>query len=179
MFDLDIAILLSCRQIYHETIYTIYATNTFSFGSPRSLRAFISTIGHGPATNNLAIRKIHLDIRIDLREDEYDWNKTLSLMVKKLPGLNNVSISIDQYPYWYGIADLRSFTDPAQGSNFFLRGILKLRELPLSGLILIVTDSGYSDDGSIEAAEHLATQWTHAQRVQWALFVKGAVLGST
>lgn len=162
---LSIALLLSCRQIYHEAKYTFYATNTFSFGSPRALRAFMSTVGHKPATNILIIRKIHLDIRIGLRQDEYTWNKALSLMVKKLPALNIVSVTIDQLPYWYS-GGSRVFRDPAKGSNFFLRGILKLRELPLSGLGLIITESGYPDDGTIEAAEDLATRWTHAQRVQ-------------
>lgn len=179
---LDIALLLSCRQIYHEAKYTFYATNTFSFESARALRAFMCRVERGPAANNLAIRKLHLEIQTGLIQDEYTWNKALSLMVRKLPGVNKVSVTIDRYPYWYDSGGQRMFTDPATGSNFFLRGILQLRKLPLSGLGLIVTDSGGVDDGTIEAsmaAEELATQWTHAQRVEWARFVKGAVLRST
>lgn len=179
-FGLDTALLFTCRQIYHEAKYTFSSTNTFSFRCLSALRAFMDSAAHGAAASNLAIRKIHLSIDINSRLDEYDWNRALPLMVQKLPGVNNVCVSTYQKlnrcrhtDALYGIE--RPFTDPATGKNLFLRGILALRKLRLSRLVVIVPESGV--EGWIPV-EEIATRWTHAQRVEWARYVKAAVLGS-
>ncbi|CAD6591721.1 MAG: hypothetical protein ASARMPREDX12_005390 [Alectoria sarmentosa] len=187
---LDISLLSSCRQIYHEAKYTLYATNTFSFRLPETLRSFMWSVGRGSAANNLAIRNVHLSIGIAVRQDEYTWNKALSLLVKKLPCLTNVCVIVDQDFRWpspqVGTSGVqRVFTDPATGNNFFLRGILELRKLPLSGLVCIVAKIGYpyptTKYGRIIAeviAEDATSQWTQFQKVEWARFVKAAVLKS-
>lgn len=185
---LDISLLSSCRQIYHEAKYTLYATNTFSFRSPETLRSFMWNVGRGPAANNIAIRNVHLSIGIAVRQDEYTWNKALSLLVKKLPCLTNVCVTVDQNFRWgrpqFGTSGVqRIFTDPATGNNFFLRGILELRKLPLSGLVCIVAKIGYpyparesAREKAWRIAEDAKSQWTQAQKVEWARFVKAAVL---
>lgn len=186
ILSVDTSLLSSCRQIYHEAKYTLYATNTFSFRSPESLRSFMCSVGRGPAANNLAIRNVHLSISIAFREDEYTWNKALLLLVKKLPCLTNVCVTVDQKfnlrRSQVGIAGVqRVFTDPATGNNFFLRGILELRKLPLSGLVLIVAEIGYPDppgEWTWMITEDATSRWTQAQKVEWARFVKAAVLKS-
>lgn len=86
ILSVDIGLLLSCRQIYHEAKYTLYSTTNFSFQSPKALSVFMCRVGHGPAANDIVICNFHLKLASDLERDEYTWNKALSLMVKRLPG---------------------------------------------------------------------------------------------
>lgn len=186
----DTALFLTCRQIYHEAKYMLYATNMYSFRSPITLRSFMRGVERGASARNPTVRKIHLSIGIHSRADEYSWNQTLRLMVQRFPGLDNVCVSTYQQfsRYRYSNAPFvceRPFTDPATGKNLFLRGVLELRKLPLTRLVVIFLERGMSVEQTPTRwgtwrvpADEIPTRWTKAQRVEWASFVKATILGS-
>lgn len=113
--------LASC----HENLTEKKAEQKFQPATGRLQSLFSEAFKHGPVSNNLAIRNIHprIGIVIDLRGHEYAGNKALSLMVRTLPGVNNIYITIDQqYRRFYGVQ--RVFTDPITGKNLFTREFL-------------------------------------------------------
>lgn len=131
--------------------------------------------GRSPEAKNLAVRKIHLSVDIVLRHEEYAWNEALSLMVQKLPEVNNVCVTTNQRPRTPP-GFQRTITNPAVGRNFFLRGVLELRKLPLLEFDLVVSGCNYSETW---VPRKTPTRWTQAQRVERAHFVKSVVLGRT
>ena len=120
---LETALLFTCRQICQEAEHTLYATNTFAFREPDAFHAFMRGVGLSPGANNLAIRKIHLSVDIVLRHEEYAWNKALSLMVQKLPEVNNVCVTTNQRP-WTLPGFQRTITNPAAGRNLSFEAYL-------------------------------------------------------
>lgn len=132
-------------------------------------------VGRSPGAKNGAIRKIHLSVNVVLRHEGHAWNKALSLMVQQLPEVNNVCVTAKQRPRTPP-GFQRTITNPAAGRNLFLRGILELRKLPLLEFDLIVSECDYPKTWVLRKTP---TRWTHAQRIEWAHFVKSVVLGRT
>ena len=168
----DLALLSTCRQTYDEAKYTLYATNTFAFRWREVLLAFIRKFGKGTAANNLPIRNLNLFINVDDRRDEECWNEAFKLIVQKLPGLKNVCVRVDE-GCCQGFEP--EFGDPLNAEKTFLNGILKLRDLQLSSLVLDVVEG---EEDPYELDYVMPERLSPAQKVGWANYVKAAIMGS-
>ena len=181
---LDLGLFSTCRQTYDEAKHTLYATNTFAFRWGEILLAFMRKFGKGTA--HLSIRNISLFVNVDGRRDEGCWNDAFTLMVQKLPGLKNVCVRVDE-GYCQGFEP--GFRDPLNAEKIFLNGILKLRKLKLSSLVLDVVEGvdavegvdvveGEDEDDPYEIDYVMPERLSPAQKVDWANYVKAAVMGS-
>ena len=161
---LDLALLSTCRQTYAEAKYTLYVTNAFAFRCWDVLLEFIRKYGKGTAANNLPIRNIGLFINVEDRRDEECWNKVFKWVTKKLPGLKNVCVTVDERFCRRGSLN---------AEKIFLNGMLKLRNLQLSSFVLDVI--------KCEKNEHhidwYPDRMSPTQRVDWANYVTSAIMG--
>lgn len=177
----QLALLRSCRQIYHEAKYILWTTNTFSFSDPDCLWSFMHNIKQTPAANTTRIRKLHLHVAVRFKPEEYAWNTALRAACKKLTGLTRVYVSVDQQ---YVIGDLRTrryrwrrhlpkfqpFSDPntgRKGKNTFLKGLYDLKELPIETVNIVVYSTVMPDANE--------GGWTHAQKQVWARYVRDVI----
>ena len=168
----DLALLSTCRQTYDEAKCTFYATNTFAFRWHEVLLAFMRKFGKGTAPINLSIRNINLFINVNDRRDEECWNEAFKLIAQKLPGLKNVCVRVDE-GCCQGFEP--EFKDPLNAEKIFLGGILKLRDLELSNLVLDVVEG---DEELDEMDNVMPERLSPAQKVDWASYVKAAIMGS-
>ena len=174
--SLDLALLSTCRQTYHEAKYTLYATNTFAFRWQDVLLAFIRKFGKGTAANNPSIRNINLFVEATDRKDEESWNEAFELVAQKLPGLKNVCVTVGE-GCCQGFEP--AFWDPLQAKPILLEGILKRRDLQLSSLVVVVagSDENLDEDPDFMIGV-MPERLSQAQKVDWANFVKSAIMGS-
>ena len=170
---MDLALLSTCRQTYDEAKYILYATNTFAFRWAEILLAFILKLGQSTApNNNLSIRNISLFINVNDRRDEECWNEAFRLIALKLPGLKNVSVRVDE-GCCQGFEP--EFKDPLNAEKIFLNGILELRRLQLSSLVLNVVEG----EEDLDEMDHVMPErLSPAQKVDWANYVKAAIMES-
>lgn len=173
---MDLTLLSTCRQTYHEAKYTLYATNTFAFRWSDILLAFIRNFGRGTAANNPSIRNINLFVQANYRKDEESWNEAFKLVAQKLPGLKNVCVTVSK-GCCQGFEP--AFRGPLKAKPIFLEGILKLRDLQLSNLALVVAGSDEDlDEDPDFMIDVMPVRLSQAQKVDWATFVKSAIMGS-
>lgn len=59
---MNINLLHTCRQIYNEARLIPYSTNTFSFNTPRNLRALIHLLNQRKVNVNQVIRSLRIDL---------------------------------------------------------------------------------------------------------------------
>ena len=174
--SLDLALLSTCRQTYHDATYTLYGTNKFAFRWQDVLLAFIRKFGRGTAANNLSIRNIDLFVEATDRKDEESWNDAFKLVAQKLPGLKNVCVTVSE-GCCQGFEP--AFRDPLQDKPILLEGILKFRDLQLSSLVVVVAGS---DEDLDEQPDYMIgampERLSQAQKDDWASFVKSAIMGS-
>lgn len=85
-----LAILHSCRQIYHEVKDVIYFSNTFSFRKPSALPVFMGSLLKSLANPRFAVRSLHLDIQICECSDCSEWNKAIRNIPTRLPNLKRL-----------------------------------------------------------------------------------------
>ena len=170
--SMDLALLSTCRQTYDEATYILYGTNTFGFRWAEILLAFIHKFGQGTTSNNLSIRNINLFVNVNDRRDERRWNQAFELIAQKLPGLTNVSIRVDE-GCCQGFEP--EYRDPLNAEKIFLSGILELRSLQLSSLVLDVVEG---EEEQYEMDHVMPERLSPAQKVDWANYVKAAIMGS-
>ena len=164
------AILGVCRQLYHEARYILYATNTFSFNSPNVLRSFLYDMQHSSANKLCAVRRLHLDMGVLFKHDEYAWNAALRAIPRKVNGLQRLHIGINQQ-FWVGRQGFSAYVDPNERRNNFLGGLHELKVLPIKRLTVVVGSSPYG-----HSKEPFG--WTQAQKQEWARYVRDTILGS-
>jgi len=87
-------VLRTCRQIYLEASRVLWATNTFSFTRPETLKAFMND---RKTAQKQLLKNLHLDMTWSMKEHKRAWEKVLTLtLVRSLKGLRAVHLRIEQ-----------------------------------------------------------------------------------
>jgi hypothetical protein len=89
-----VQVLRTCRQIYPEASRVLWATNTFSFTRPETLKAFMSD---RKTAQKQLLKNLHLNMTWNMKEHKRAWEKVLTLtLVRSLKGLRAVHLRIEQ-----------------------------------------------------------------------------------
>ena len=96
---MNISLLRACRQIYSEARFTPYSSNTFSFDTPRNLRAFIHYLVRRGVDVNKAFRSLHVDL-IDVKCTLHGWTQAFNAVTQHMTLLDTIYINMDQPPLW-------------------------------------------------------------------------------
>ena len=87
--NVSYALLLSCRQVYHEARHILYARNTLSVCTFGVLKEIVSRL---PQSQVAKIRALHIDIdHFRLRE----WDEILEIIVNKFQGLRHIHLDLN------------------------------------------------------------------------------------
>lgn len=169
---LPVASLGTCRQMYHDARNVFYSANEFDFYDPKLLGLFmrrLNNISHC----SLAMRNVHLYVRVSNKNQEREWDNTFRALAEDLKNLRHISIDVDDC-IWNGrYASYTRRYSPAHGKEPFLRGLLELKRLPLKTVELVVTERIL--EGGVRGNKYI---WTTAQKREWALNMKSAIFGS-
>ena len=111
--ELPVAFHRTCRQAYHEARNAFYTTNIFRLHDPRVGRLFLQRI----SDYSLTLRSVHLNICINTRGDEHQWDHTLHQLAEDFKTVQNLYIDLEEHP-----RNMR---------RTFLKGLLELKKLPL------------------------------------------------
>ena len=189
---IPIHLLLTCRQLYHELNHILYSANTFCFQDPELLIRFISHLDSLPSgSKTLAVRHLHLHIRISTRTHEEDWNRALSAAASHLPNLNSIDISIKQGLWNRPLRDLEKRLNPSiSKEDTFLVGLSGLKKLQS---LMEVTISVYQvvdhyagtfvDTKVVEQESNPADPekgkflWSREQQREWAWDLVAGIFG--
>lgn len=96
---MNINLLHTCRQIYNEARLIPYSTNTFSFNTPRNLRAFIRLLNQRKANVNQVIRSLRIDLAY-MNHDLHGWTQAFKAITRHMTLLERVFVSVDQQSDW-------------------------------------------------------------------------------
>ena len=181
---MNINLLHTCRQIYNEARFIPYSTNTFSFDTPRNLRAFIHLLTQKGANLNQAIRILHINVattygNTDLRA----WTQALKAVVQHMTLLEKVYVNLDQWPTWPTISvDRERYIDAMQP---VLNCLAILGKTSTPSIEIIVSDQHLSNKFGGSAALDPGTQamwaeirWTLEEKRKWVEKVKLAIRAS-
>ena len=92
----SLTILSVCRQLYEESNFILWSTNTFSFDHPRSLLQFLATLNPAQKRN---LKNLHLTVDSDYRLS-WEWDHVLnSKRVSMLRGLETLQLCVIHTPY--------------------------------------------------------------------------------
>lgn len=177
--NFNLAILRTCRQIYHEVKDVLYFSNTFSFRDAYALPKFIGSLLKSSTNPCSAIRSLHLEIRIRREEDIDEWNKVIQNIPIRLPNVQRLYINLDLHfddPEVFSVS-----YDASVPLKSCLLGLYKLRVLPLKEVVVIVADKDWAGTfrgqawfGSLEDE----FRWTMGQKQAYATEVREALLRS-
>ena len=135
----SLAILRTCRQIYHEVKDVLYFSNTFSFRDPSALPMFVGSLLKSSTNPCFVIRSLRLDIQIRVEQDLDEWNKVIRNIPIRLPNVQRLYINLD-----LDIADPEHFSVSYDASvplkSCLLGELYQLRVLPLKEVVVIVAD---------------------------------------
>ena len=98
--SVKINLLQTCRQIYNEARFIPYSTNTFSFETPRNLRAFIHLLTQRSLDVNQAIRSIRIDL-VYKNYDLHTWEQAFKAVTQHMTSLERVYVNIAPRPNWF------------------------------------------------------------------------------
>ena len=139
----SLAILHTCRQIYHEVKDVLYFSNMFSFRIPSALPTFMGSLLKSSANPCFAIRSLRLDIQLCVEDDFDEWNKTIQNIPIRLPNVQRLYINLDM-----DITDPDDFGTSYDASvplkSCLLWGLYQLRVLPLKEVVVIVADEDWA-----------------------------------
>ena len=150
---MNINLLHTCRQIYDEARFIPYSINTFSFNTPRNLRAFIHLLNRRSVNLNQAIRSLHIDLAYN-NYDGHAWYQTLEAVVQHMTLLDRVYVNVDQRTTWPSINGVGYISMQPLLDCFDVLGKASTRSIEI-----IVSD------------RHLSRKygrWDPATREQWA-----------
>lgn len=167
----ELGILSSCRQLHHEASHPLFIAQTFAFNDPDELRRFMYRMQCIAPVNLRTLRSIHLDIFIELKADEYAWNAALCNMAQKLDGLEEIHIVVDGL-FQYRL-EPHFLEDQPLLKTTFLKGIYKLKELPIKIFTVVIpsrVDKSHNPDIALD------DQTYHAQKQIWSRQVRDAIL---
>lgn len=136
----SIALVYTCKQVYHEAILIPYQKNTFSFDDRGTLNQFLMTQTPVSRTVELAqikrraIRSLQLHAIYMNWHDVDEWNTTSYNVVKYLKSLEHLELFID-----LAFHDCRVFGKVRRTTDYFMA----LHELPLKTLEVDVIDPSF------------------------------------
>ena len=133
---LNISLLHTCHQIYHEARFMLYSTNTFSFYSPRVLRAFTHLLIQRGVNVNGAMRSLCID-SAHINYDIHAWTQAFNAVTRHMTQLQRVYITVDQLTNWFTSAS------PAQTEVSMSQVLECLRVLgltPAKSIMMIMSD---------------------------------------
>jgi len=171
---LDASFLLTCRQMYHEARYVLWSSTIWSFDRADSLQSFMHDIQNSDPLNIGIIKKLHLHIGIQYKDDESNWNEALREVAEKLTGLKRLHVTVNLL-YECGIANgcddrFPHSSDPnmtTRGKGILLGGLYALKTLPLETLTIAVCSS---------RSDHGYFGWKQEDRQVWARYVTDSIL---
>jgi hypothetical protein len=155
-------VLRTCRQIYLEASRVLWATNTFSFNRPETLKAFMND---RKTAQKQLLKNLHLDMKWHMKQDKRAWEKALTLtLVRSLKGLRAVHLRIGQC-----VLDENScfHRNPTGGEDLLntspFEEIMKFKILPLETVTVNLVNGPFTRrDGNGDL------QWPLARRVKYA-----------
>lgn len=160
-----------CRQLYEETNYLLWSTNTFTFDKPKAFRIFFGSLN--PAQKR-KLTKLALFVTISPPPGcwSFDWEKALRPRdLKMLQGLRTLSLDFDQRVEAWGP---RKDDEYQHLESYFGRSVetfLQFRMLPLKRVFVTVSDNVVyrMDAGETKVSNrNLCPDWTTMQRLQFA-----------
>ena len=171
-------VLHTCRQVYNEARFIPYSTNTFSFATPRNLRAFIHYLTRRSVNVNQAIRSLHIDLAYD-NSDLHAWTQAFKAVVQHMTLLEKVYINLDQRSTWPSI-------NVDGDRHVFMHRLLNcfaiLGKTSTQSIEIIVSDRDLSSKfGRLIAwnpatqAQWAAIRWTVEEKREWVEKVKLAI----
>jgi len=110
VLTIDLKVLGACRQLYEESNYLLWATNTFSFDDANSLNKFLASLNPAQKRN---LSGIHISAEVDHAQIARWWCEQWSLSLKMsyinmLRGVQNLHLcfqqaltSVPQFPQTY------------------------------------------------------------------------------
>lgn len=172
---LDLRFLRTCRQIYEEAKSFRYNTNTFSFNDWNVFEKFVRTVDWVSD-----VRGIGLRILRGTNGDGPFSSETLSSISSKLDGLRWIHLDIDQLHF----SRSRRYRKEAEEGSDLTKQLLRFGGASLKAATLVISDTGFCDPNcseTVQCSENDARslrkdRWTMAQKQEYSLFVRNAVL---
>ena len=162
----SLSLLLTCRQLYHETRFLPFSLNTFWFSSPSLLRSALHDLH--PAQVR-AITSARLSLTLGSYDDVQSWRDTCTVpLVSTLSGLRHLVLYLN-----FGFPDIRSHIAPqcVQMNNFLWIELYRFQRLPLTSCRVCVSDAAAlqaPDEGlrsySSAFARESGFRWTREQK---------------
>ena len=178
----SLAILNTCRQIYHEVKDVVYFANTFSFRHPRALPVFMSSLLKSSTNPRFAIRSLHLDIQLRKGSDHDEWNKAIRNIPTHLPNVQRLYINLD-LDLDSDIADpdylIIRYSAIMRSGYRFVGELYQLLVLPLKEVVVNVADEDWAVTKRGE--EWFSTledeyRWTMGQKQEYATELREVLL---
>ena len=176
----SLAILHSCRHIYHEVKDVLYFSNTFSFRNPSALPTFLGPLLKSSANPCFTIRSLHLEIQFCGEGDLDSWNKAIENIPIHLPNVQRLYINLD-----LGFTDPDDFVITYDASvplkSCLLRGLYQLRMLPLKEVVVIIANEDWAfgqrgEEWFSSLEDEL--RWTMGQKQEYATEIREVLLRS-
>jgi hypothetical protein len=163
-------VLRTCRQIYLEASRVLWATNTFSFIRPETLKAFMND---RKTAQKQLLKNLHLNMTWNMKQHKRAWEKALTLtLVRSLKGLRTVHLRIEQC-----VVDENScfHSNPLEGEDLLdtspFEEIMKFKILPLETVTVNIANGEFTRRNS-----NGDLQWPLARRVECAESLESQLL---
>lgn len=164
---MNISLLHTCRQVYNEARFVPYSTNTFSFNTPRILRAFIHSLNRCGVNVNSAFRS--LDVELTRHDDILAWTQAFKAVTTHMTLLEKIHINVDRRRVrWFTSGDHeRGMTDMMPLCDSFA-----ILEKTQAKSIMIVVKDIFLGGGASNKAWVVYYRRTVDQKRQWVQLVK-------
>lgn len=176
----SVAILHTCRHIYHEVKDVLYFSNTFSFRDPSALPTFMGSLLKSSVNPCFTIRSLHLDIQLCGESDLDAWNKAIPTIPIRLPNVQRLYINLD-----LDLIDPDSFAVSYDASipltSCLFGGLYQLRVLPLKEVVVVIADEDWAlakrgEEWFISLGDEL--RWNMGQKQECATEIREELLRS-
>ncbi len=144
---LNLSILGTCRQMYEESSYLLWTTNTFSFQDGLTLKVFVDSLH---STQRKKLTRMHVDTtRLPTLAMASDWTRQFDVtFISRLSGLRTLHVTI--HPTWW-IYEGREIP----------QCFLMLQALPLQHVTVVIGDcctkwASKNLDVSLARRQHIA-----------------------
>lgn len=166
---MDVSLLHVCRQIYNEARYILYSNNTFSFNTPRNLRAFIHFLVQRGSDINEAVRSLHLDL-VHPYNDTNGWTQAFNAVTQHMTRLKTLYINVDQRPFWSTSSDA---IEKERSMRPVMNNLAILGKAPAKSTMIILSDRFLARHPQTSIS---STQgWTMDEKRLWVQEVKLAI----
>ena len=167
---LNVSLLRVCRQIYDEAHFIPYSTNTFSFETPRNLRAFIHYFVRRGVSVNKAFRSLRVDL-IDVKFTLQAWSQAFKAVRQHMTLLDTTYVNMDQPPLW-------AMSDDAEQNEKDMKTLfdcLAILGKQAKSTTVVVSDeylSGYPERLMYALSTSITQHWTVEKKRTWIAELK-------